>query len=625
MPLFAFTQSLKKADNEYAVLHYSSAIDNYTKYLSKSKKDKSSDENNDTYKKVITNLADAYYSIQDYGKSCDFYGKLYDLEGNNLSEDLFIRLISTLRSIKNYRKADQLFDSYYKTAPNKIKTRDFQKKKVNKLNSEYIRVDNLKGNSKYSDFSVAVNKNKVIFSSNREDGKYLKLYAGTRNKNTGQISGISKYLPSVNSEFNDATFSFNDENHLVFFSRNYLTKKGKLDAKNGGVSHVMIMVGKMSGNKITDVKPMTLNKPNYNCSHPFITKDGKQMYFSSDMPGGFGGSDIYVVDVYNDGSCGTPKNLGPQINTPGSEMYPSVYGDSLFFSSDFYYGYGGLDVFVSEINKNSNYSIPVNLGKPINSNEDDFAFLRLPNRTGYFSSNREGGKGSDDIYWFKMKEIIKNINYSGLVLTTKSDKPIPNAEIKVLNPYDSLIKEFKSDPNGNFKMTLPTNSHFKILFSKKDYSKQQVDLYTPKEAKDSSGNKVYLTAFSSLVNKNKAGVEKINVNPIYFAYDKWDITPKAETELNKVLYAMKTFPNIKIKIESHTDSRGSDSYNLKLSDERAKSTRKYLIAQGIATSRIISAIGYGETQPLNKCVNGVHCTDEEYAVNRRSDFIIVDK
>lgn len=627
-PVFCFAQYLEKGNKNYAVLQYNDAIQHYEKYLSKQENKKKSNADSEKsqkiYIQVLKNLADSYYSMQKYNKAEKFYKELYNIKKDNMEAPLFIRLISTLRHINNTREANELFNEYYAKSPKKIKVRDYQERKLDSLQTLYNKVVNLSMNSEKSDFGVAIYKNEAIFSSSRE-GSYLNLYSATRNQYTGQLDSPEKYGNTINSEFNDATFAFNKANDLVFFSRNHLTDKGKLEAENGKASHIMIMKGEMIDNQIKEIKPLSINNSSYNCSHPFVSANGTKLYFASDKPGGFGGTDIYVVDLYNDGSTGTPINLGPKVNTPGSEMYPSISGDTLFFSSDFFYGYGGLDVFYAVSEGNNKYSIPQNVGKPINSNGDDFAFIQLKDRTGYFSSNREGGKGSDDIYWFNMKEIVNDIDYSGLVLTKNNKKPIPNADIKVYDIYDEVVQELQSDSVGNYKMTLPTDAKFKVVFSKDDYSTETVDVITPKKPANSDSNDVFLTSFKALIEKDKNGIEKIKVNPIYFDYDKYNITSKAEEELEKVLFAMKEFPSIKIKIEAHTDARGSDSYNLKLSDERAKATRNYLISEGIDSTRVISAIGYGETKPLNNCTNGVHCTEEEYAINRRSDFIIVEK
>lgn len=624
IPFAGFSQLLKDADRDYAMLDYSSAITGYEKYISKSK-------DNNLNLDIVSNLANSYYYIKEYEKARKYYTQLYSVQGDNMEESSFIRFVNTVKSAGDYQRADALFNSYYAKNAQKIKTYNYQKRKLDSLSSEYNTVVNLSINSNKSDFGITLYDKEAIFSSSRAETDkasaetaYLSLYKAVRNPNNGQLSNPQQFLTNLNSPFNDATLVFSQDKSTVFFSRNYLTRKDKLDAPNGEVSNVMIMKGRIQGDALVDVAPLSFNSKKYNCSHPFVSPDGKLLFFVSDMPGGYGESDIYVVDLYNDGSTGEPMNLGPMINTPGAEMFPSIAGDTLFFSSDFHYGFGGLDIFHSKMAGKTNYSVPENLGEPINSTADDFSFIRLDNRTGYFSSDRKGGKGSDDLYWFDMVELQQFVAYSGLVLTKGDDAPVSNANIQVFDPFGELITEFQSDDNGKYDVELPCNSQLKLVYSKPDYSTESVHVSTPEKAGDSPDNNVRLTSFSSLIEKD-GNMEKIKIDPIYFDYSKWDVTPQAEIELSKILYAMQTFPNIRIKIESHTDSRGSDSYNLKLSDNRAKSTMAYLVSKGIDPSRIESATGYGETRLKNNCKNGVKCSEEEHFINRRSDFIVISK
>lgn len=626
-PLAVFAQgSYLEADKDYAMLNYDKAISGYEKHISKLKKESPSTD-------VMINLANSYFYTKDYSNARKYYFQIYSMQGNNMDEALFIRMISTLRTAEDYDRANELLKSYYAGNPQRIKMLGYQKGTLDSLTSEYKDAVNMSINSKSADFGVTLYDKEIIFSSSRELSTaspemtaypYLNLYSATRNPTTGQLSNVKTFLSNMNSGYHDATPAFTPDNSIVFFSRNFLTKNDKLDAQNGGVSNVMIMRGRVMNNQLVDIVPMDFNSKDYNCSHPFVSKDGKKLFFASDMPGGHGESDIYVAELYNDGSTGEPVNLGPMINTPGVELFPSISGDTLFFSSNAHYGYGGLDVFSSKMAGKTNFSIPENLGKPINSNMDDFAFIKLQDRTGYFSSDRKGGKGDDDIYWFEMVELKKFIAYSGLVLTKGDDTPVPNAKVQVYDVFNDLITEFQSDDKGNYNVDLPCNSQLKFVYSKPEYSTETVSVSTPEKPEESKDNNVRLTSFSSLVEKDGI-LEKIKVDPIYFDYSKWDITPQAEGELNKILFAMEKFPNLKIKIESHTDARGSDSYNLKLSDNRAKSTMQYLISKGIDPSRIESAIGYGETRLKNNCKNGVKCSEDEHFTNRRSDFIVISK
>ncbi|WP_278022056.1 OmpA family protein [Flavobacterium ginsengisoli] len=322
----------------------------------------------------------------------------------------------------------------------------------------------------------------------------------------------------------------------------------------------------------------------------------------------------------------SPQNLGANINTIGNEVFPFFQNGVLYFSSDGHYGWGDLDVYESKLLPDGTFSTPKNLGAPINSNKDDFSFIiDKTDSYGYFSSNREGGKGDDDIYSFVKGKPVCNQSISGMAIDHKTKKPLTDVTIMAYNSFSEILGETKTNFDGKYAIEVPCNKVVKMIAAKPNYSSDDKTVETTSE----NGGEIKdvnfeLSNYDDLVVK-KQGVEKVDVNPIYFDYNKYNITPKAVEELSKVVFVMQKFPNIRIKIESHTDSRGKDAYNLKLSDNRAKSTRDYILSQGIDASRIESAIGYGETRLVNRCKNGVKCSEEEHVQNRRSDFIIIQK
>lgn len=368
------------------------------------------------------------------------------------------------------------------------------------------------------------------------------------------------------------------------------------------------------------------NSKNYSVGHPSLSEDGRWLFFASDMPGGYGETDLYVVKVAEDGTMGSPINLGPTINTIGNELFPYFRNGILYFSSDGHFGWGDLDVYQSKFSVNMSFSEPRNLGSPINSNKDDFAYIVDDTDTyGYFSSNRAQGKGSDDIYSFVKSKPECNELISGKVTNIKSKLSITEATISVYDTFGDLVTTTTTNANGEYQITLPCNKKVKITASKTNHSTEQRELETGKtDGKQTPDINFELSNYDDLIVMDK-GQEKISVNPIFFNYDKSDITPQAIVELDKVVFVLQKFPNVKIKIESHTDSRGKDSYNMRLSDDRAKSTQTYIISKGIDPSRIESAIGYGESRLVNKCSNNVKCSEDEHFKNRRSDFIIIEK
>lgn len=616
-----------QADEYYASLNYPMAIQSYEKYISKSGK---------SDLQVATKLANSYYFTNDYLKARNWYTKVYQMQGDAMDEALFIRMISCVKANRDYENANQLIKSYYAKNTQRLKVLAFQKKQLDSLKPEVESVTNLQINSEQADFGPTYFGNQMLFSSARLSAQtsnqlyewnsqpYLNLFVATQNKNNGQLSNEKDFLSNANSDFHDATIAVSNDLKTVYFTRNKL-KKSKLDTDSEGESSIEIIKGTIFNDELIDLVKLDFNSSDYSCGHPTLSSDGKLLFFVSNMPGGYGETDIYVAEVFADGLTNTPVNLGPIVNTAGREMFPFILNDSLFFASDGHFGIGGLDIFQTKMSGKTNYSIPENLGEPINSNLDDFSYImNSESRNGYFASNRTGGKGDDDIYFFNLVELPKFIAFSGEVRSKNDNSLLPNTKIKLYDIFHDLVLETTSNNMGEYEFELPLNSQFSAEFSKEDYSTENLDIATPKEVKDQPGNNVLLTSFKAIIEKD-GDKEKIKVEPIYFEYNKWNITNQAVTELDKVLFAMQKFPNLKIKIESHTDSRGSDKYNLKLSDDRAKSTMEYLISKGISPERIESAIGFGETRPKNGCTNGTKCSEDEFLLNRRSDFIIISK
>ena len=616
----------ERADNHYLDFKFDKAIVLY-KELAAEKRRPSLN--------VIQKLANSYFNINDYQEAKVWYDKLYSIQGKEVGEGNIIKLVQSLKASMEIERADEILKAYY-TDERRLKMILSQKKYLDSLlrEKEKYAVTNLPFNSKKSDFAPTYYKDGLVFASSRDTIKphgkiypwnrqpYLDLYI-TAPDHSNFIP--EKFLSNIESSYHDATIAFSWDGETVYFTRNYLKNKNKLKANEDGLSNMQILRGVISNNELINVTSLNFNSKEYSCGHPALSPDGRYLYFTSNMPGGFGESDIYMVELSNNGDVLTdPVNLGEAINTKGREMFPYVIDEVLYFSSDGHYGLGGLDVFGSSIVSKNEYSLPLNMGKPINSNMDDFSFIRTKERgNGYVASNRADGKGDDDVYRFEKVKPVDCLEYSGYVLDKNTGEPIADANVELTNTTDEMIYIVRTDEMGFFEFIMPCNKENRISFSKARYSKEAITVVTGENPEEpSKNNKIYLLPFDSLVEKD-GDIEKIKVNPIYFDYDKWDITPRAEIELNKVLFAMQEFPDLKIKIESHTDSRGTDEYNLELSDNRAKSTRRYLLSKGISTERLISANGFGELRLRNECGNGVRCSDQKHFENRRSDFIVV--
>ncbi len=629
-----FSQSkLKKADQLFKALAYMDAAKAYDEYLEEAPKSPSI--------QTLKNAGDSYYHIDDNRNALKWYQKIYDIQGQDMSDDYFLRYIQSLKGVMDYDKADKLTRDYLTKKGNQNQIdRYLNQVKYNDSLSKtkpLYTLKNLDVNTPKSEFGTAFYGNQIIFASSKDTTKlstnlytwnnqpFLNLYVGDRNVNDGNLYNDVVFLQNVMTKYHEATATFTADLKTIYYTTNILNNN-KLALDDGRTNNFQIIKGQIEDGKLAKSESVFFNSKNYSNGHPSLSEDGKWLFFASDMPGGFGETDLYVVQIGDDGTMGSPQNLGPTINTIGNELFPYFKNGVLYFSSDGHYGWGDLDVYQSTFLGKLNFTTPKNLGAPINSNKDDFAYIVDSTDTfGYVSSNRALGKGDDDIYYFTKVKPDCNQVVSGKVINIKSRQIIADANIDVYDVFGELLSKTTTDANGFYKFTLPCDKKVKVVASKANHSKEEKEVVSKKvngdEIKDINFE---LSNYDDLIVKDN-GQEKISVNPIFFNYDKFDITPQAATELDKVVFVMQKFPNVKIKIESHTDSRGKDSYNVKLSDDRAKSTQTYIISKGIDASRIESAIGYGENRLTNNCKDGVKCSEAEHFKNRRSDFIIIQK
>lgn len=631
---FSFAQktNLKKADALFKNFSYTDASKAYEECLQNIENPSA---------QTIKNAADSYYFISDARNALRWYKRLYEVQGNNLTDIYYLRYIQSMKAVMDYDDADRITKEYLnkKGDQKEINRYVAQKKQMDSLakTKSLYEIRNLNINTSKSDFGATFFQDRIVFTSARDttnfgdklynwnNQPFLNLYVADRNPADGSLFNESLFMPNVMTKYHEATASFDASGKTIYYASNIIKNK-KLVIDENKVNNFQILKGTLVNGKVENPQKIFFDNDDYSVGHPCLTDDGRMLFFASDMPGGYGETDLYVVKIANDGTMSSPKNLGPKINTIGNELFPFFRNGILYFSSDGHYGWGDLDVYESKLLADETFSTPRNLGAPINSNKDDFTFvIDKKGAYGYVSSNRAGGKGDDDIYSFTKGEPVCNQNISGKAIDHKTKAPLTDVNIVAYDPYNEILAETKTNFDGNYAVTVPCNKVVRLVASKFNYSDDEKTVQTTKVNEAEITNVDFeLSNYDDLVVK-KQGVEKVDVNPIYFDYDKFDITPLAVNELAKVVFIMRKFPKIRIKIESHTDSRGKDAYNLKLSDNRAKSTRDYILAQGIDPSRIESAIGYGETRLINKCKNGVKCTEAEHLLNRRSDFIIIQK
>ncbi|CAM1356243.1 OmpA family protein [Tenacibaculum halocynthiae] len=583
---------------------------------------------------VISRLADSYYFNVDFDKAEKWYAELMNkFELMALPKHVF-RYAQTLKSNGKIEESDSWL---LKLKRNDSRVKALEKNKnyfieYSNRPKTYINIHNLSVNTKYSDFGGFVHDNTFYFASTKpidvkdtrlykwNNQPYLNVYS-SKEKNVGEdrilYVGTSEKLNSINSKYHESNVVITKDGSTMYFTRNNYDGD-KLKGDKERTTHLKIYKVSKVNEVWGDLKELSFNNDNYSVGHPALSPDERTLYFVSDMPNGYGSTDIYKVAIEDDGSYGKPENLGATINTEGREMFPFVGNDNrLYFSSDGHIGLGALDIFESEIKENS-FSEPINLGKPINGPRDDFSFVINKERfQGYFTSNRKGGKGDDDIYSFIIYNCKEDIK--GIVSDTRTGEPIDNVTVRLINEKGEPISEQVTKSDGAYSFEkIDCEKNFVVVASKDDYKATQKETVTLDVNKKILKTDLQL---ESLIVENQ-----IIINPIYFDFDLFNIREDAEYELENIVSVMKNNPEMVIKIESHTDSRGTKEYNRILSDNRAKSTRDYIISRGIDSKRIESAIGYGEDQLLNNCKEGrkSKCTEEEHQKNRRSYFYILE-
>ena len=576
---------------------------------------------------VIEKLANAFYFNSEMEEASKWYEKLTSLSDQSNPENYF-RYAQALKAIGNYKKADEAFRTFATLNPDDsrgtkfLNTTDYLETIA--AMSQDFELQNLDINTKFSDFGASLHNDKLVFASSRDqNGKiyswnaqpFLDLFELDAEGNTQEVAG------DINTKYHESSTSYTKDGTTVYFTRNnYYNGKFK---KNSEDTHALkIYKATLVDGKWTDIVPMPFNNDEYSVAHPALSLDEKQLYFASDMPGTKGMSDIFVVDINEDGTYGAPLNLGPNVNTEGRENFPFVSDKGiLYFSSDGHLGLGGLDVFMIET-QNIKSGIIKNIGKPINSPKDDFAYIIDESaKKGYISSNRAGGKGDDDIYSFKIPDC--EFDVTGTVVNKRTNEILANAKVTIKDANNNVLKTVTSDAEGKFQCTLSCKEQTYIVEAQKEKFK---DDFTDFTVTADSENKLKL-ALALEPNAAKIGTDLallLNLNPIYFDYDKSFIRPDAELELAKVIKYMQEYPSVKIDVRSHTDSRGRDAYNLSLSQRRNASTKAYIINKGGISSDRISGKGYGETRLTNRCSNGVKCSKAEHQDNRRSEFIVVE-
>lgn len=618
---------IKSGNKNYDSYAYVDAIKTYERVANKGYRSE------DLFKKI----GNSYYFNSKFEGSAKWYDELFSVNPSPEAE-YYYRYAQSLKATGQTNKANKILSEFNAKYKNDSRAKLYRNN-VNyldkiKANSGRYNIENAGINSKYSDYGTFIYNNKIYFASARDTGNFTKrkhkwtgeyftnIYDTNADAKTDTTSKVNKIRSTVNSRFHESTIVFTKDGNTVYFTRNNFVdgKKGK-DANK--VTLVKIYKAKLENGKWTNVEALPFTSDNYSTAHPALSPDEKTMYFASDMPGSLGQSDLYKVSIDGNGVYGTPQNLGKDINTEGKETFPYVTSENeIYFASDGHPGLGGLDVFVGQIETDGSISDIQNLGNDINSPKDDFAYIIDPvTRRGYFSSNKDGGLGSDDIYKFLETKRLKCVQeLNGVVTDAETGAVLPGTKLTLYDGMQRIKNSTVADSNGQYTFAVECGKNYSVRAEKPEYSTKEVNVSIP----ETSGKTSLPIALEKSICKVTIGDNLgkcFGIRMIYFDLDKSNIRPEAALDLEKILDVLNQNPTMKLDIRSHTDSRASHQYNQSLSDRRAKSTVNWLIENGIARERLTGR-GYGETELVNECSDDVNCTEEQHQMNRRSEFII---
>lgn len=603
--LIAQNKDTKTADKLYNRYEYVSAAKEYQKLVDNGKAD--------GY--VYKQLADTYYNMFNTSEASTWYAKATETPQD---AETYFRYAQMLKANGKYEEANKQMNKFASMSPNDLRAKAFKENPnyVPKILGKEVgyNVNSLPVSSDKSDFGAVLYDNNLYFTSARNGARknygwneepFLDIYKSVLGDggNFSEATTVSE----LNSKFHDGPVTISADGNTMYFSsdsfREGSFEKDKVNKLKLGKNN--LYKATKNGETWGNIKPLPFNSKEYSTSNPSLSRDGKTLYFSSNMPGSLGGVDIWKVAVNGD-EYGTPENLGAKVNTEGNESFPFIADDNatLYFASSGKQGLGGYDVYQIDLAKGSEAT---NMGKPINSEKDDFSFtFNKAKNMGFFSSNRNG---NDDIF---SAIPLCAVDVLTVVTNAKTGDILANAKVSILDEKKNIITTETTNNKGEVNFRVECDKAYSIQASKDGFE----------------GNSFAVAKSKGPQAKVDAALQPIDVivtpteiilKPIYFEFNKSNITQEGAFELDKLVQVMKNNDQLVIMAKSHTDSRGSDSYNMSLSDRRAKSTVQYIISKGIDASRI-SGKGYGESEPKVQCDP---CTEEQYSQNRRSEFLIV--
>lgn len=581
----------------------------------------------DKQNEILYMVAESYRRANNFKQAFEWYEKLVNTKYPNPKILYSYGLL--LKNFERYEEASRAFYDYLFEIPGdsnaireiqscgvvqqwKAKPQKFEIKNVGELNTAV------------SDYAPYYAGGKIFWASSRSEATGNEVFEWTGQKcsdffeatlSNGAWSKVQNVKGAVNTNFNEGVACIDST-----LSTMYFTQCNGIDGKG---MNCKIYVSYFQNNAWSDPKMLPFCSDSFSVGHPAISADGKQLYFASDMQGGFGEKDIYSVtyDMVRD-KWGIPKNLGSNVNTQEDDMFPFVDElGKLYYASKGFTGMGGLDLYVT-FDSAGTYAKGRNLQYPINSGGDDFGITFLPSSQvkengaiGYYSSNRQGGKGDDDIYSISVKPYIFVLK--GKVFDRESMAPLAQAAVAVKDAYGKPVFSIKTGPGGEYTGELPLNAILDLAAGKEKYFASTSVLISTQNIKHDSVLEINL-----ILEPIPAEDVDFTLKGIFYDLDKWNLRDESKKVLDSLTTILNKNPTLVIELASHTDSRAPQDYNLELSKKRAKSCVDYLITKGIANERLIP-VGYGETKLVNDCADGVECSDEEHQQNRRTTFRVL--
>ncbi|NKI28433.1 OmpA family protein [Arenibacter sp. 6A1] len=587
--------------------------------------------------KMYKDLANANYLNSKYTEAVHWYAKLFALEKRDSALEEMYRYAVTLKSIGDYKTSDIWMQKFSKEKTKDLRSEHFRIKpdylEIIKNNSGRYQIGEISINSSKSDFAPSFYSGQLIFASARDTGlvsrridrwnkkAFFSIYIAKKEADKS-FTKSALFAKNIKTRAHQSSTVFTKDGKTLYFTMNNF--KGSNFARNNeGVSHLHLYRATLINGEWSNVTALPFNSEDYSVAHPALSEDEKTLYFASDMPGTLGKSDIFKVDIYGDGTYGIPTNLGPTINTEARETFPFISPSNvLYFASDGHPGLGGLDMFAVKLYDPHNTEV-INLGAPLNSAHDDFSLIiDEESKSGFFASNREGGMGSDDIYSLKELQPLPFKCYSdinGSIIDQQSGKILVNAKIALDSKYE---KQILVNDGGRFYLKLDCGlKTLNVNARNEEYEDTMVTIDLTKKD-DLDRVVIALEKKKDILDEGTDLFEALKLKPIHFENDKYEIKKDSYSELDQILAFLNKYPELKIQVRSHTDSKGGDEYNQILSQKRAESTVFYFTSRGIDSSRI-SGVGFGESQLQNDCRNGSNCSEKIHALNRRSEFIIV--